>query len=339
MKQISCPTNRRRKKVIKNEIEQIYDAYKACQSGKREELAHLFKVDSAGKVSFSYTCLEKIVERAKDTYSNPEKQTKEKHKKFYDGAFDVSDIRETAYLIITEVFYEVPDFDRCIVIDGRKSQIPIDDGNTLLQNISYFLDIICNERGALSYKDVSENAKATNKGNETKEVSLFDWQPPNKLRQTVDGGIALRRECAEVLRFFQNDMPTVFSLFNSDSISVKAVIKTILENEQSFYKCDGSLEIIEQAELCDLVESYTGIRIWKNNFSNIIATIKARLLQYLYIVPEHHEYILQEIIQKYLIFAYAIKTGKNLGMNYANMMTLSFGGMTDLKKRKIKKAY
>lgn len=278
-------------KTIKNEIEQIYNVYKACQSGKREELAHLFKVDDAGKVSFSYTCLEKIVARAKDTYSNPEKQTKEKHKKFYDGAFDVSDIRETAYLIITEVFYEVPNSDRCIVIDGRKSQIPINDGNTLLQNIAYYLDVMCNEKGSLAYKDVPENVKVTNKDNDTSLVSLFDWQPPNKLRQTVDGGIALRRECAEALRLFQNDMPTVFSLFNSDSISVKAVIKTILENEQSFYKCDGLLEMIEQAELCDLVESYTGIRIWKNNLSNIIAIIKARLLRYLYIIPEQHEYI------------------------------------------------
>lgn len=52
--------------------------------------------------------------------------------------FDVSDIRETAYLIVTEIFYAVPDSNNCIAIDGYKSKIPIIDENTLLQNISYF---------------------------------------------------------------------------------------------------------------------------------------------------------------------------------------------------------
>ena len=96
--------------------------------------------------------------------------------------FDVSDIRETAYLIVTEIFYAVPDSNNCIAIDGYKSKIPIIDENTLLQNISYFLDRICNGRGALTYMDISEHAKVTNVNNETEEISLFDWQPPNKLR-------------------------------------------------------------------------------------------------------------------------------------------------------------
>lgn len=205
--------------------------------------------------------------------------------------FDVSDIRETAYLIVTEIFYAVPDSNNCIAIDGYKSKIPIIDENTLLQNISYFLDRICNGRGALTYMDISEHAKVTNVNNETEEISLFDWQPPNKLRQTVDGKVALRRECAEVLQLFQDNMIEVFSLFNADSVGVKALIKTILENEQTFYECDGSLEMIEQTDLCDLIENYTGVRIWKNNLSNIVATIKTRLVQYLYIIPEKHRYI------------------------------------------------
>ena len=96
-------------KTIRNEIEQIYDAYKACQSGKREELDRLFKIDSVGKVSFKHTCLERLLARTKDVYNNPEKQTKGRHKKFYEGVFDVSDIRETAYLIVTEIFYAVTD--------------------------------------------------------------------------------------------------------------------------------------------------------------------------------------------------------------------------------------
>jgi len=41
--------------------------------------------------------------------------------------FDVSDIRETAYLIVTEIFYAVPDSNNCIEIDGYKSKIPIID--------------------------------------------------------------------------------------------------------------------------------------------------------------------------------------------------------------------
>ncbi len=242
-------------------------------------------------MSFKYICLEKLIGRAKNTYSQVDKQPKGKHKKFYEGAFDISDISEATYLIVTEIFYAVPDVNNCISIDGYMSKIPIIDGKTLLQNISYFLDKICNERGAIVYRDISENKEVDNECAGTEKISLFDWQPPKKLVQTVDGETALRRECAEILRLFQDNMIEVFSLFNADSVGVKALIKTILENEQTFYECDGSLEMIEQTDLCDLIENYTGVRIWKNNLSNIVATIKARLIQYLYIIPEKHRYI------------------------------------------------
>lgn len=278
-------------KAIRDEIEQIYDAYKACQSGKKEGLEKLFKLDELGNVSFEFTCLEKLISRAKNTYNKPEKQPKGKHKKFYEGEFDTSDIAEVVYLIVTETFYAVPDIQQCISVDGYQSKIPIVDGKTLIQNISYFLDKICNERGAIVYKDVSENKEIKNEHGETEEISLADWQLPKKLMQTADGEVALRRECAEILWLLQDDMVAVFSLFNSDSISVKAFIKTILENEQTFYRADDSMEIIEQTALCDLIEKHTGIRIWKNNISAIVATIKARLIEYLYIVPDKHRYI------------------------------------------------
>lgn len=278
-------------KAIRDEIEQIYDTYKACQSGKKEQLEKLFKVDEFGNVSFEFICLEKLISRAKNTYNKPEKQPKGKHKKFYEKEFDTSDIAEVVYLIVTEIFYAIPDIQQCISVDGYQSKIPIVDGKTLIQNISYFLDKICNERGAIVYKDVSENKEIQNEHGDTEGISLVDWQPPKKLMQTIDGEVALRRECAEILRLFQDDMLAVFSLFNSDSISVKAFIKTILENEQTFYRADDSMEIIEQTALCDLIEKYTGIRIWKNNISAIVATIKARLIEYLYIVTDKHRYI------------------------------------------------
>lgn len=147
-------------------------------------------------MSFKYICLEKLIGRAKNTYSQVDKQPKGKHKKFYEGAFDISDISEATYLIVTEIFYAVPDVNNCISIDGYMSKIPIIDGKTLLQNISYFLDKICNERGAIVYRDISENKEVDNECAGTEKISLFDWQPPKKLVQTVDGETALRRECA-----------------------------------------------------------------------------------------------------------------------------------------------
>ena len=153
------------------------------------------------------------------------KQTKGKHKKFYEGVFDVSDIRETAYLIVTEIFYAVPDSNNCIAIDGYKVRFQLLMRIRFYKIYHIFSDRICNGRGALTYMDISEHAKVTNVNNETEEISLFDWQPPNKLRQTVDGKVALRRECAEVLRLFQDNMIEVFSLFNAEFSWCKGIDK------------------------------------------------------------------------------------------------------------------
>lgn len=75
---------------------------------------------------------------AKTTFTSEEKQTKNRHRKYYTGTFDVSDINEMSYLIITEVFYATPDEEKCVSVNGIRSVVPITDGKTLIQNISFF---------------------------------------------------------------------------------------------------------------------------------------------------------------------------------------------------------
>lgn len=58
------------------------------------------------------------------TFESEEKNPQGKHKKYYAGHFDSSDVEETMYLVIAEIFYAIPDGDGCIEIDNVKSKIP-----------------------------------------------------------------------------------------------------------------------------------------------------------------------------------------------------------------------
>lgn len=226
---------------------------------------------------------------AKTTFTSEEKQTKNRHRKYYTGTFDVSDINEMSYLIITEVFYATPDEEKCVSVNGIRSVVPITDGKTLIQNISFFLDKVCNCRAAKAYRDISENTSNKDTGKDD-EISLADKLPPKRLWQS-HGEVSRNRKCADVLRFLQNDIYAAFDLFNADSCNVKAIIKTVLENPETFFEYDGHYEMVQHKKLCEMVKDYTGVHIWENNVSSCLTIIKERILDYLYLYSGQHKNI------------------------------------------------
>lgn len=260
-----------------------------CQAGNKDELNKLFDSDNNGCATFRFDCLKKLVNCVKSTFASEEKQTRNKHRKYYSGAFDMSDINEVAYLTITEVFYTEPDEEKCVSVNGIRSKVPITDGKSLIQNISFFLDKLCNCRAATTYKDVSENTKNKDTGKDD-EISLSDKLPPKRLWQS-HGEVSRNRKCADVLRFLQNDIYAAFDLFNTDSCNVKAIIKTVLEKPETFFESDGHYEMVQYKKLCEIVEDYTGVHIWENNISSCLTIIKERILDYLYLCPGQHKNI------------------------------------------------
>lgn len=260
-----------------------------CQAGNKDELNKLFDNDNNGCAVFRFDCLKKLVNCVKSTFTSEEKQTRNKHRKYYSGAFDMSDINEVAYLTIAEVFYTEPDEEKCVSVNGIRSKVPITDGKSLIQNISFFLDKLCNCRAATTYKEVSENTKNKDTGKDD-EISLSDKLPPKRLWQS-HGEVSRNRKCADVLRFLQKDIYAAFDLFNADSCNIRALIKTVLEKPKTFFKYDGYYELVQYKKLCEMVENYTGIHIWENNVSSSLATIKERIFDYLYLCPEQHKNI------------------------------------------------
>ena len=224
------------------------------------------------------------------TFGSEGKNPQGKHKKYYAGHFDSSDVDETMYLVITEIFYAVPDSDGCIEIDNVKSKIPINNASSLMKNISFFLAALCNLHGAKIEKEVSENVKTNDS---EKEIVLTDYKPPQKLWQVVRGKVSRRMECAEILRLLQKDMYGIFELFKSDSISVRAAVKTVIEKPQTFVEIEEAegLELLQQEELCNMILDYTGVKIQKTNVSMIFSTVRKRLMDYIYLCTEKHKFM------------------------------------------------
>lgn len=239
-----------------------------------------------GVVNFKYNCLRKIINSTKVTLEDKEKNIKGKHKKFYDGKFDVSDIYEMVYLVVTEVFCAIPDDDQCISVGGVKSELPIKDGCSLIKNISYFLDKLYNLREVSNCQIVTES-ELDRKTEEDNDIPLIDMLLSKDLLQTR-GEISRNRVCANVLRLIQSDKNRVFGLFNSDSTNVKAVIRTFLERKETFIYGNGFFEEVSQEELSNLIQKHTDVFIHKKNLAQCVRTIKTKLLNHLFLVNGKH---------------------------------------------------
>lgn len=274
--------------TIKSELTRLFDIYKACQAGQKEKLNELFETEQDGSLSFKDICLKKLLSAVRCTFGSEEKNPQAKHKKYYAGHFDSSDVDETLYLVITEIFYAVPDSDGCIEIDNVKSKIPVNNASSLMKNISFFIAALCNFHGAKIEKEVSENVKTNDS---EKEIVLTDYKPPQKLWQVVRGKVSRRMECAEILRLLQKDMYGIFELFKSDSISIRAAVKTVLEKPETFKEMKEAegLELLQHEELCKVIFDHTGVKIQKTNVSMIFSTVKKKLMEYIYICTEKHK--------------------------------------------------
>lgn len=224
------------------------------------------------------------------TFGSEEKNPQGKHKKYYAGHFDSSDVEETMYLVIAEIFYAIPDGDGCIEIDNVKSKTPINNASSLMKNISFFLAALCNLHGAKIEKEVSENVKTNDS---EKEIVLTDYKPSQKLWQVVRGKVSRRMECAEILRLLQKDMYGIFELFKSDSISIRAAVKTVIEKPETFVEMKEAegLELLQHEELCKVIFDYTGVKIQKTNVSMIFSTVKKKLMEYIYLCTEKHKFL------------------------------------------------
>lgn len=268
----------------------LFDTYKACQAGQKEKLSELFETEQDGSLSFKDISLKKLLNAVRHTFESEEKNPQGKHKKYYAGHFDSSDVEETMYLVIAEIFYAIPDGDGCIEIDNVKSKIPINNASSLMKNISFFVAALCNFHGAKIEKEVSENVKTNDS---EKEVVLTDYRPPQKLWQVVRGKVSLRMECAEALRLLQKDMYGIFELFKSDSISIRAAVKTVIEKSETFVEMKEAegLELLQQEELCNMILDYTGVKIQKTNVSMIFSTVRKRLMDYIYLCAEKHKFL------------------------------------------------
>lgn len=260
-----------------------------CQSGEKDELSKLFDFDKNGLVTFQFDCLKKLVECAKSAFASDEVQTKTKHRKYYAGAFDVSDADEMAYLIVTEIFYAVPDDNKCISVCDIKSELPIVDGQSLIRNIYFFLEKLYNIREASNCRAMTESELDRNI-EEDSDISLIDALLSKEQLQT-HGEISRNRICAGVIRLLQEDINKVFDLFNTDSTNVRAVIKTFLGRKDTFYYGSGFLDRISDKKLCDLIRQYTGVYIHEKNIAQCVRTIKIKLLNHLFLLTEKHKYI------------------------------------------------
>ena len=260
-----------------------------CQSGEKDELSKLFDFDKNGLVTFQFDCLKKLVECAKSAFASDEVQTKTKHRKYYAGAFDVSDADEMAYLIVTEIFYAVPDDNKCISVCDIKSELPIVDGQSLIRNIYFFLEKLYNIREASNCRAMTESELDRNI-EEDSDISLIDALLSKEQLQT-HGEISRNRICAGVIRLLQEDINKVFDLFNIDSTNVRAVIKTFLGRKDTFYYGSGFLDRISDKKLCDLIRQYTGVYIHEKNIAQCVRTIKIKLLNHLFLLTEKHKYI------------------------------------------------
>lgn len=77
-----------------------------------------------------------------------------------------------------------------------------------------------------------------------------------------------RMECAEILRLLQKDMYGIFELFKSDSISIRAAVKTVIEKPETFVEMKEAegLALLQHEELCKVIFDYTGVKIQKQMF-------------------------------------------------------------------------
>lgn len=261
----------------KNELKDIWRIFEQCQHGNPAAMNDLFVVETFknGKfdVGLKHNCISAILYNARERYNSASVHIKDNHKKYFPGEYDISDLNEMMYLILTELFIGELDKGKYVTIGDETSSIPITDGEALLKNISFFLDKQLNGRGKKAYKDIGD---ICNDDTDNEELSLMDVHSARKWYE-AKGKTARQWIYADILRFFEKDIGTVYDLFNTDSTAIRAIIKTVLECKDSFVDD----EFLLQEEFCEMVERYTGKHIQRNNLPQCFITIRQRIMDYM----------------------------------------------------------
>lgn len=262
----------------KNEMEEIWEIYNKCQQGDLSTVDRLFTSDEELRLEFKHNILKKILNETKKIYDSEFVNYNNKHKKFYPGSYDISDLNELLYSTIIELFICDLDKNKCATIYGIKSNLPINDGISLVKNISFFMDRQLNKRGEKSHLDTITNF-SNNENNG--ELSLLDLYQENVYKKSNKYGRPKKYE--EILLWFQKDMQEVYYLFKSDSSAIKALIETIYDREDTFiYSVEfDDLCLVSYNDLCKIIKNHTGKTIRTNNIPQCFNTMNERITDYL----------------------------------------------------------
>lgn len=247
---------------------------------------------SYSKVTFRFTCLnnllykkkKKFLSKEKNTgYENGKKKKNSGHRKFYEGAYDISDFNELMYETIIEIFHEKTDENNYLTLDGKKNEeYPICDGVSLLQNISYFTSRKINKRAETSYLDIPDMEYSGEEAAES--VSYFEKKALKDYLEST-GGTSRLRMYAEFLDWLKRN--DVHKLFKANACGIRAIIETIMNCEETFIpnmedNIEGfGLRFVKQETLQEIIQSRHHINIEQGNISKDLEIIEQRLLDHL----------------------------------------------------------
>lgn len=296
-----------------NEFNEIFSIYKSYQSGDKNRLGALFRTDARGNVVLQYNILKKLVNAIKVEYRDKGKDFDGKHRKLHEGEYDVSEISEIYYLMLTEIFNAPPDKNGCITVNGKESTLPITDGVSLIKNISFFMDCFMNLYADITYQDVLcsfDEMEQENKKRLTVDEILCNEVLKHTEQKWIEYQSTGKRkwEYHNILRTFYEDIDSVYGLFREDSTAIKAIIKTILECEETFIPSEESgkeklesrgndLCIVMYSELCKIIKKHTGETLWENNISTCFSTIERKILEYFFYIPgKYHRLVDKNLI-------------------------------------------
>ena len=303
------------KNTNNEEINLLYSWFLRCQSGDKSVLNHLFKkqdlkIEQTGdmksfdstlnpdleqliweyerddketdlkndNVVFSLEILNKMLSKMKRTYSNDFLQTSNK---YYCGKYNISEFSEILQEVVIELFQTELDDNGCATYNGKRNNIPIIDGGSLLKNISYFFVAKINKEQSKRYMDIFEE-------DDLAQGSLFDltimkeWEYKENERWSDYREEMRLIVYTDILEWIREHRNSIYSLFKRDSYEIQAIIDTILASEEVFIsEGDGRLQLVTQKELQTLIYEHTGKIITPTNISVNMKIIEQRLIDHL----------------------------------------------------------
>lgn len=287
-----------------NEVHRIKEVLDNALNPEMEKLSREYEnednmaVIKNEEVIFTFDVLNKMlskmkriyVKSSKDTgYENGAKKKYQTYKKYYSGEYDITELAEIMYEVITAIFLGELDGNGCVTFSGKKNkEVPIIDGVSLLKNISYFCSIQANEGQSKRFNDIS-GTEDREVNCQSENISIFDsysfakWQYEEAGKWDNQGETLRLLVYADVLEWLRKHKNNINSLFKRDSTEIQAIINTILSNRKVFIKEEnGYLQLVKQKELQQLIYKQTRKRIVLTNISTDLKLIEQRIIDHLF---------------------------------------------------------